>query len=361
MKLKTIITLSTAALALTVVSLIGANSFLSSYNAWKETYDTVMEEKELNKLENINGVYVTKVTVEHIGYKPCYVIYGKYDETVDTDTLSFKLYTYQERANFAEIVKKEIHEENKSFRMYTDISMCSADGEGNPIYNNDSASQTLPDQISMHAYYPKLVIGDVEKDLVNTKLSWDGDVLEFNDCTYTIQHNNSQDTFPFAMPVLLKTTEQVIPEDATYAATGVELVQYDNDVTFIIRGTSSGYNRETLSKVIAFDMRCANGTSINWGIRGTQGGPVTMEEDGEFALYVRLNNVPTCGKNPYYTRFGDILNQKGDISDMIVPGLNGTVDQTTIIESGRKYIAYIGHGTGATNGYNTTGVYITEA
>ena len=163
------------------------------------------------------------------------------------------------------------------------------------------------------------------------------------------------------MPALLKTTEQEIPADATYTATGVEFCSYGDDVCFNIHGTSQGYNRDTLSKDITFELRGMVGTVSTWAIRGTQGGPVIMEENGDFILTVKLNNIPTCKANPFYTRFGNARNEKNDICDLFIPGINGSVDQQTIKQDGRDYTLYIAHGTGAANGYGTTGVKVTES
>ena len=360
MNLRKIIIFSSLASALIATTILSLTYFIPSYNSWKKTYDTVIEENENAKYDNIGGVIVKDVSLEKISFRPCYVISGKYDETVDPDTLSFKLYTYEERANYAEIVKKEINEEKKTFKMYTDVSLASADGDGNSNYDHDSSTNVLPDNPNIHALYPKLVIGNVEKDLVSTHVLWENKTLEYKDCKYEIKHNDDTSVFPFAMPALVKKTEQVIPEDAVYTATGVEFCQYEEDVCYILHGTSQGYNRDTLSKAITFELRVSNNKTNIWAIRGTQGGPVIMENDGSWMLYVRLNNIPSSGTNAYYTRFGENFNEKGDIADLKVPGINGTEDQQSIIEGNRKYTIFINHGTTAASGYGTTGVKVID-
>ena len=84
-----------------------------------------------------------------------------------------------------------------------------------------------------------------------------------------------------------------------------------------------------------------------------------MEENGNFKLYVRLNDVPATS-NPYYTRFGPYDESVSHIPDLKVPGVNGTVNQTSIIKGNKKYTMYINHGTNAAGAYGTSGVKITE-
>lgn len=358
MNIRKVIIFSSLAVSVIATGVLSLTYFIPSYNEWKETYDAVIEEKENAKLETIQGVTVKDVSLEKINFRPCYVISGKYDETVDPDTLSFKLYTYEERANYAEIVHKEVNTNKRTFRMYTDVSMASADGDGNPMYNHDSASATLPDNPNIHALYPKLVIGNVEENLVNTHALWNERSIEYKHCKYEIQHNGNKSLFPYAMPALVKTSEQEIPQDAVYTATGVEFCQYDHDVCYVLHGTSSGYNRETLSKTITFELRVGITGGTVWAIRGTQGGPVVMDNNGNWMLYVRLNNIPVASSNPFYTRFGQILNEKGDISDLKVPGINGTEDQQYIVEGNKKYTIFINHGTKVADAYGTTGIKI---
>ena len=138
-----------------------------------------------------------------------------------------------------------------------------------------------------------------------------------------------------------------------------DFVKYDNDVFYVLHGTSSGYNRDTLSKVISFELRVSKDGSITYPIRGTQGGHLIMENNGDFKLYVRLNDVPDSGTNAYYTRFGKFDPTPGHIPDLRVPGINeNIVDQMKIIEGNREYVLFIEHGTSAANAYNTTGVHI---
>ena len=355
MNLRLIIKLASIGLSVASVGIITSSIMMNSYGEYKENYDAVMAEKENKKFEEIDGVTVKKVFLRVINNKPSYVITGNYDEEVNPETLSFKLNTYENRANFAEVVHKQYNLEDKSFAMYTDISYISADGNGNTNYNNDSAAVTLEDSLEWHAYYPKLVIGEKEVDLINTQSIWDGATLEFNNCTYKIKHN--KDTS--ALPILVKTTEQVVSETAYYTATGVEMAQYDNDVFYILHGVSEGYNRDTLSRDLAFELRAGISNGTIFAIRGTQGGHVIMEENGNFKLYVRLNDVPATS-NPYYTRFGPYDESVSHIPDLKVPGVNGTVNQTSIIKGNKKYTMYINHGTNAAGAYGTSGVKITE-
>ena len=355
---KTILIIS-AIVGVLVVGIGSTITITSSYNEYMEGYNAIMQERENRKFENIEGVIVKDVSLANMNNKPSYVISGTYEDGVDPNSISFKLNTYEDRANFAEIVHKEIDEEKKIFRMYTDITYLSADGDGNTEYNIDgTASSVNPDNPQIHSYYPKLVIGDKEVNMINTNALWNDRTLQYNDCTYKIVHNNNKGTYPFAMPAVVKTTTAEIPSDATYAATGVDFVKYGTDVYYVLHGTSSGYTRDTLSKVLSFEMRVSKNSSPIYAIRGTQGGHLIMENNGDFKLYVRLNNVPDCGTNAYYTRFGKFDESINCLPDLKVPGINGIVDQTRIVEGNREYIIYIAHGSGAASAYNTTGVYI---
>ena len=53
-----------------------------------------------------------------------------------------------------EIVHKEIDEEKKIFRMYTDITYLSADGDGNTEYNIDGTTASVnPDNPQILPYH----------------------------------------------------------------------------------------------------------------------------------------------------------------------------------------------------------------
>lgn len=359
MKRKTLIKLISSMVGVLIVGIGSTITLTGSYNEYMEGYNAVMQERENRKYENIEGVIVKDVSLANINNKPNYVISGIYEEGVNPDTISFKLNTFEDRANFAEIVKKEVDKENRIFRMYTDVSYLSADGEGNDAYNVDASGTANPDNPQIHAYYPKLIVGDKEVNMINGHSLWNGRTIEYDNCTYKIIHNSNKGVFPFSMPAVIKTTSQEIPTDATYSATGVNFVKYDSDVYFVIHGTSSGYNRDTLSKAVSFELRVAKSGSTIYPIRGTQGGHLIMENNGDFKLYVRLNNVPDSGTNAYYTRFGIFDQTIGHIPDLNVSGINeNIVDQTKIIEGNREYTLFIAHGTGAVNAYNTAGVHI---
>ena len=110
MELRQIIRVSSIVAAVVALGITASVSFGSSYDEYIKDYDAVMEEKERSKYETIEGVTVKNVALENVNNKPCYVIYGDYDETVDIEKLTFKLNTYADRANFAEIVNKEYDE-----------------------------------------------------------------------------------------------------------------------------------------------------------------------------------------------------------------------------------------------------------
>lgn len=358
-----LIILSSLVVGVTTISVSAANFFIPSYNAWKETYDAVMEERENRNFEIIEGVTVKTVNLELINYRPSYVISGAYDENVDAEKLTFKLYTKDDRYNLAEVVTKELNTTEKTFRMYTDVSLASADGAGNVNYTIDeTTSSPLGDSPEYHCYFPKLVINDNEYDLVNSHLIWNDIQLEHNECLYKIdQTKNGQ-------PRLYKYTDQVIPEDASYTAHGVELAQYENDVCLVIHGTSQGYNRETLSKVFSFELRGTVSSKAVWAIRGTQGGPVIMEEgieNGAWKVFVRLNDIPLTGTGaPYYSRIGDlIVDGKGrtTMGDFIADGVNGTKDLDQIYFGDKLYTIYIKHGTSANDAYGTVGISVKNA
>lgn len=359
MKTKSLIKLISSIVGVIIIGVGSTITLTSSYNEYMEGYNAVMQERENRKFENLEGVTVKDVSLANIGNKPCYVVSGSYEEKVNPDTITFKLNTFEDRANFAEIVKKEVDAENRTFRMYTDMTYLSADGDGNVEYNVDGSGASNPDNQQIHAYYPKLVVGNKEVNMTNSHALWNGRTIEYDNCTYKIVHNNSTGLFPFAMPAVVKTTTQEIPAEATYTPTGVDFVKYDKDVFYVVHGTSSGYNRDTLSKVVSFELRVSKGGSTIYPIRGTQGGHLIMENNGDFKLYVRLNDVPDSGTNAYYTRCGKFDPTPGHVPDLTVPGINDKiVDQTRIVEGNREYILYIKHGTGAVNAYNTTGVYI---
>ena len=143
MDLRKVIRIGTIIASVLAIGITAAISFGSSYTEYREQYDAVMDEKERSKYETIEGVTVKNVSLENVDNKPSYVISGEYDETVDPETLSFKLNTYADRANFAEIVNKEYDVEKRTFKMSTDITYTSADGDGNTNYNLETGSISI--------------------------------------------------------------------------------------------------------------------------------------------------------------------------------------------------------------------------
>ena len=123
MKRKTLIKLISSMVGVLIVGIGSTITLTGSYNEYMEGYNAVMQERENRKFENIEGVIVKDVSLANINNKPSYVISGIYEEDVNPDTINFKLNTFEDRANFAEIVKKEINKENRTFRMYQQMVM----------------------------------------------------------------------------------------------------------------------------------------------------------------------------------------------------------------------------------------------
>ncbi len=243
---------------------------------------------------SVNQIAITDVVLKQESEKVYYVIYGRYKDEGVLEDLYFDLashhnaYYYVEKENVSLTTATANGE--KTFVLQADITDVPASGRG---------------------FYPHLHLGGDTFDLTEPTGKWNNQKVTCNESKYTIIHNEDRSVFPYTMPVLQRVYVGAIPADAAYAATGVVFKESDGDAVMVVSGTSQGYNAASLASDIGFQIRRRNAGSELLGI---DGGKLTMDENGNWTLAVRLTSL-AINDDPYYTRFGEPTTLNANLPD----------------------------------------------